>query len=69
MDGSVERVPAQVKILPPRRQKDGRNKRRFVVDGEARPPEPEEEARITPVERPLGEAPPDETGRRLDVSA
>lgn len=67
MDSPIERVPPQVRILPPRRQKDGRRKHHFIVDGEPRPPA---EGEPVPVEeRPLGHAAPEEAGKRLDVTA
>ena len=72
MDGSVERVPAQVKVLPSRPRRDGRGGRPFVLEDEARPAEPDEEHHEDPAvsaERPLGQAAPDEAGCRLDVSA
>jgi hypothetical protein len=71
MDGSVQPLQPQVRILPPRRNSDRRGSRRFVVDGEARSPEPEQPdpAPSDSDERPLGHASDDEVGARLDVTA
>ena len=72
MDGSVERVPAQVKVLPSRPRRDGRGGRPFALGAEARPAESDEDPQEDPAvsaERPLGQAAPDEAGCRLDVSA
>ena len=68
MERPIDRVPPQVRILPPKRQQ-GRSRQRFVVDGEVQPiPEDDQEAPRDP-ERPLGHAAEDEAGCRLDVTA
>jgi len=72
MEGSVERVPAQVKVLPSRARRDDRGGRPFVLEDEVRPAESDEEPHEDPAvsaELPLGQAAPDEVGCRLDVSA
>ncbi len=69
MDQPIERVPAQVRILPPKRQNDRRSGRRFVVDGEARPPAEDEVTDAAVEERPVGHRPEDEAGARLDLTA
>ncbi len=68
MERPIDRVPPQVRILPPKRRQ-GRTRQRFVVDGEARALPEEEELAPREVDRPLGHAAEDEAGRRLDVTA
>ena len=67
MSDAVDRVPAQVKILPPLRQGERRKQRRFVIDGEVKPEA--EEPSSTAEERPLGHSSAEEAGSRLDVTA
>jgi len=69
MDHPIERVPAQVRILPPKRHDDRRSSRRFIVEGEARLPLEDEALNLQAEERPVGQRPEDEAGARLDVTA
>lgn len=68
MDRSIEPVPAQVRILPPKRRSNRRSSQPFVLDGEVKPPlDPDDESLQD--ERPVGHKDEDEAGRRLDVTA
>ena len=68
MERPIDRLSPQVRILPPK-QRQGRPRQRFIVDGEAQPIPEDEEPAQRDVERPLGHAAEDEAGTRLDVTA
>jgi hypothetical protein len=69
MDGPIERVPPQVKILPPREREGGGRRQHFSVEGEPAACHEEEPASAPVDQRPLGHAAPEEAGKRLDVTA
>lgn len=70
MDRSVEPLLPRARILPPKRSEGRKGSRRFVVDGEVRPPEPEEQDQPeSSDELSLGHAAENEVGARLDVTA